>query len=127
MEIDRNGLQVLDGDECRRLISGSALGRVAVSMWREADGTAAIEVADTGVGMREEDIPHALEPFRQLDAGHARAFPGSGLGLPIASGFAAAHGGRLRIRSEPGVGTRVTLLLPAAALRDAPADGVTAA
>jgi nitroimidazol reductase NimA-like FMN-containing flavoprotein (pyridoxamine 5'-phosphate oxidase superfamily) len=32
MEIDRNGLQVLDGDECRRLISGSALGRVAVSI-----------------------------------------------------------------------------------------------
>ena len=102
-------------------------GRVAVSLRREADGAAAIEVADTGVGMREEDIPRALEPFRQLDAGHARAFPGSGLGLPIASGFAAAHGGRLRIESELGAGTRVTLLLPAEALRDVVVDGATAA
>jgi signal transduction histidine kinase len=97
-------------------------GRVTVSLRREPDGSAALEVADTGVGMRAEDIPRALEPFRQLDAGHARAFPGSGLGLPIASGFAAAHGGRLRIESEPGVGTRATLLLPADALRDAPGD-----
>lgn len=98
-------------------------GSVTVSLHREPDGGAAIEVADTGVGMRAEDIPRALEPFRQIDGGHARAFPGSGLGLPIASGFAAAHGGRLRIESEPGVGTRAALLLPAGALRDAPPAG----
>lgn len=94
-------------------------GAVRVSVRREPDGGAAIEVADTGVGMRAEDIPRALEPFRQIDGGHARHFAGSGLGLPIAAGFAASHGGTLRIESEPGAGTRAALVLPAGALRSA--------
>ena len=67
--------------------------------------------------MKAEDIPRALEPFQQIDGGLARSFPGTGLGLPIAKGLIAAHGGALRIVSEPGEGTAVTIQLPASAVR----------
>ncbi|WP_270933791.1 sensor histidine kinase [Falsiroseomonas oryzae] len=95
-------------------------GTVTVSARRRPDGTAELVVRDTGVGMKPEDIPRALEPFQQIDGGHARSFPGTGLGLPIAKGLVEAHGGTLRIVSAPGEGTAVTIQLPATAVRVAP-------
>jgi signal transduction histidine kinase len=97
-------------------------GSVTVSARHRPDGAAELQVRDTGVGMRAEDIPRALEPFQQIDGGHARSFPGTGLGLPIAKGLVEAHGGTLRIVSAPGEGTSVTILLPESAARiaDAP-------
>jgi signal transduction histidine kinase len=95
-------------------------GTVTASALLRPDGTAELAVRDTGVGMRPEDIPRALEPFQQLDSGHARTFPGTGLGLPIVKGLVEAHGGTLRIVSAPGEGTTVTVLLPAASARVVP-------
>jgi signal transduction histidine kinase len=92
-------------------------GLVSVSARLRPDGDAEIVVRDTGIGMKAEDIPRALEPFQQIDGGLARSFPGTGLGLPIAKGLIAAHGGALRIVSEPGEGTAVTIQLPASAVR----------
>jgi signal transduction histidine kinase len=94
-----------------------ASGSVTVSSRMRPDGSAEIVVRDTGVGMRPEDIPRALEPFQQIDGGHARNFPGTGLGLPIAKGLVEAHGGTLRIVSAPEEGTAVTIVLPAANAR----------
>ena len=96
-------------------------GRVVLAAAALADGTAAVEVSDTGVGMRPEDIPRALEPFRQIDAGLGRAAGGTGLGLPIAKGLVEAHGGRLAIESAPALGTKVVVTLPAARVRPGPA------
>ena len=95
----------------------SAGGHVGVSARVRPDGSAEIAVRDTGVGMKPEDIPRALEPFQQIDGGLARSFPGTGLGLPIAKGLVEAHGGTLKITSVPGEGTSVTILLPADAVR----------
>jgi signal transduction histidine kinase len=95
----------------------SAGGSVTVSVRQRPDGNAELVVRDTGVGMKPEDIPRALEPFQQIDGGLARSFPGTGLGLPIAKGLVEAHGGVLRILSAPGEGTAVTIQLPAAAVR----------
>ncbi|WP_372624723.1 sensor histidine kinase [Falsiroseomonas sp.] len=92
-------------------------GTVTASARLRPDGMAELAVRDTGVGMRAEDIPRALEPFQQIDSGHSRTFPGTGLGLPIAKGLVEAHGGTLRIVSAPGEGTTVTIILPAAAAR----------
>jgi signal transduction histidine kinase len=92
-------------------------GSVTVAARQRPDGAAELQVRDTGVGMRAEDIPRALEPFQQIDGGHARSFPGTGLGLPIAKGLVEAHGGTLRIVSAPGEGTSVTILLPESAAR----------
>ncbi|MGK9165626.1 PAS domain-containing protein [Inquilinus limosus] len=73
-----------------------------------------ITVADTGIGMTEQEIALALEPFRQARRLSRRPREGSGLGLPLAKALVESHGGMLMIDSEPGVGTRVTVLLPAA-------------
>jgi signal transduction histidine kinase len=71
-----------------------------------------ITVSDTGIGIRPEDIPIALEPFRQVDSSHSRRFEGTGLGLPLSCKLIALHGGTLRIESELGRGTSVLVTLP---------------
>ena len=75
-------------------------------------------VRDTGVGMRPEDIPRALEPFQQLDPNSVRTLGGAGLGLPIAKRLLEAHGGELTIESLPGEGTTVVARLPAERVRE---------
>ncbi|HYI70534.1 MAG TPA: PAS domain-containing sensor histidine kinase, partial [Skermanella sp.] len=71
-----------------------------------------IRVTDTGIGMRAEDIKVALEPFRQIDDSIARRHQGTGLGLPLAKTLSELHGGELKVASEPGRGTTVTVSLP---------------
>ena len=71
-----------------------------------------IVIADTGIGMRPEDIPRALESFGQIDSTLARKYDGTGLGLPLAKRLIELHGGTLKIESTVGTGTRVTVSLP---------------
>jgi signal transduction histidine kinase len=80
----------------------------------------AIAVADTGIGMRREDIPAALEPFRQIAPALSRAHDGTGLGLPLAKMLVEKHGGTLAVESEPGIGTTVTVMLPGSRACDDP-------
>jgi len=69
-----------------------------------------ISVKDTGIGMREEDIPKALSAFGQVHK--EKAISGTGLGLPLCKLFAELHSGVLDIKSKYGVGTEVTVTLP---------------
>jgi PAS domain S-box-containing protein len=71
-----------------------------------------IQCADTGVGMREEDIAKALKPFTQIDNSYARRHDGTGLGLPLVQKLIEMHQGKLHIKSAPGEGTTVSLFLP---------------
>jgi two-component system, cell cycle sensor histidine kinase PleC len=87
-------------------------GRVVVVASTKPDGGIAIAVTDTGIGMNPNEIPKALEPFRQLDSSFARRFEGTGLGLPLAKRLTELHGGTLGIDSAVGFGTTVTLALP---------------
>jgi PAS domain S-box-containing protein len=87
-------------------------GSVVIGGRRTADGGIALDVRDTGVGMTQEEIGIAMEPFGQVDARLARAHEGTGLGLPLARRLAELHGGSLHIESEKGAGTAVTLVLP---------------
>jgi PAS domain S-box-containing protein len=68
-----------------------------------------IEVADTGAGMDAKTLARAFEPFFTTKP----AGVGTGLGLPMARGFAEQSGGALSVESSPGAGTAVTLWLPA--------------
>jgi signal transduction histidine kinase len=72
----------------------------------------AISVADTGIGMTDDEVALALQPFRQVDGGLARRYEGTGLGLPLAKSFVDMHGGSLQIASAKGRGTTVTVRLP---------------
>jgi two-component system, cell cycle sensor histidine kinase PleC len=88
-------------------------GSIRIGATLLADGSLAIGIADTGVGMSPEDIPKALEPFHQLDHGFKREHSGSGLGLPLAKRFIERHRGRIEVASRLGVGTTIRLVLPA--------------
>jgi signal transduction histidine kinase len=85
--------------------------RVEVVLGYADDGDLQVSVSDRGVGMRPEDIPIALEPFRQLkNAGAGQE--GTGLGLPLAKMIVEKHGGALTIDSGLGAGTTVRVTLP---------------
>ncbi len=90
----------------------NAGGEVRLGARLAGDGALEIVVADTGIGMSEEDVATALRPFEQIDRGLDRRHEGTGLGLPIVKGLVELHGGALDIRSEPGEGTTVTVRLP---------------
>jgi PAS domain S-box-containing protein len=86
-------------------------GRVSVSASMNGAGLA-LSVRDTGIGMRPEDIPRALEPFRQIEPQLNRRHDGVGLGLALTKALVERHGGRLELTSMPGVGTTATIHLP---------------
>jgi PAS domain S-box-containing protein len=93
-------------------------GRVDVGL-RNGPAGIEIEVADTGIGIAPEDLPHVAEPFRQAH-GVGRNYGGTGLGLAITKRLVELHGGLLALTSELGRGTRVAVTLPAArAIREA--------
>lgn len=81
-------------------------GSVSLRAKLAADGCVDIQVIDDGIGMDEQGVARAMQPFSQS------AGPGSGLGLPIAGRLAALHGGALAISSAPGKGTTVRVTLP---------------
>jgi len=87
-------------------------GSVIVAVRRDAGGGVQFAVRDTGPGMTPREVETALEPFGQVDAGHARRYEGTGLGLPLAQRLAELHGGRLTVDSVKGAGTTVTVTLP---------------
>jgi len=88
----------------------------------QLDGAMHLMVQDSGIGMAQETIAAALEPFRQIDESLARRFGGAGLGLSIAKSLAELHGGDLVIKSAIGEGTCVTVALPAACVARRPGE-----
>jgi PAS domain S-box-containing protein len=88
-------------------------GAVTIGAGIGAGGGLEIAVADTGIGMTEMEIERALTPFGQIENSMSRRKQGTGLGLTLVQKFVDLHGGRLRIDSTPGEGTRITVGLPA--------------
>jgi PAS domain S-box-containing protein len=88
-------------------------GRVTLAASVTASGALEIAVRDTGIGMKPEDIPRAMQPFGQIDSSLTRKYEGTGLGLSLVKSFAEMHGGTLQIASRPGVGTTATVRFPA--------------
>ncbi|MGH2830008.1 MAG: sensor histidine kinase [Actinomycetota bacterium] len=111
---------IVDGspDLLRRLVTNlvenaikytPAQGRIDVAVARE-NGWAVLTVADTGIGMSDEELEHAFDRFWRSD--RSRGERGSGLGLAIARSVVEDHGGAIAATSEPGEGTTMTVRLP---------------
>lgn len=86
-------------------------GKVEVSGSSDEDN-AYIKVKDNGIGIPKADIPHLFERFYRVDKARSRSAGGTGLGLAIAKEIVDAHGGDIKIESEEGKGTLVTVVLP---------------
>lgn len=87
------------------------------------DDEVRVWVRDAGAGIPAAEVAHVFDRFRRVSSG--RGVDGSGLGLSIVAAIAAAHGGRVEVSSEPGVGSVFTLVLPRTATAGATqAEGV---
>lgn len=90
----------------------SSGGRVTVEINRDS-GHVEIKVKDTGVGIKEEFLPHVFDRFRQADASSIRKFGGLGLGLAIVRHITEMHGGTVDVESEgENKGSIFTVSLP---------------
>ncbi len=86
-------------------------GKITLSA-RAADGAVELAVADTGIGIAPEHLPHVFEKFFRVP-GQSRG-AGTGLGLAIVQEIATAHGGTVTCESQPGTGMVFRLTLPVA-------------
>jgi signal transduction histidine kinase len=97
-------------------------GRVSLTLFFEGGGRQCVlEVADTGVGISAQDLPHVFERFYQGDKARDREMPvrGLGLGLSICQAVVAAHGGTIEVVSTQGHGATFRVRLPECARPDA--------
>lgn len=85
-------------------------GRVVLQGRAEAGGVQ-LEVADTGLGIPEDDLPHLFQRFYRVHQHESKA-GGSGLGLVICQRIIQAHNGRIEVKSKLGEGTTFTIFLP---------------
>ena len=71
-----------------------------------------VKVADSGIGIPQEDLDHIFERFYRVDKSHSKAISGTGLGLAIARNAVIVHRGAVKVHSEEGVGTVFTIRIP---------------
>jgi signal transduction histidine kinase len=88
-------------------------GNVSVSVGRTDGGAIQLAVGDTGIGIKPSALAKVFRPFFQIDHAATRSKGGTGLGLAISKHLAELHGGTIAIDSKPGIGTTVTVTLPA--------------
>jgi len=111
---DRTRLgQVLDNLLSNALKFTPEGGTVTVETLR-VNGSVRLVVADTGVGVQPDELGHLFERFYRTEAATEQAVQGTGLGLSISKSIVEAHGGTITAESRPGVGTSMTIELPAA-------------
>jgi len=90
-------------------------GTLSVELSRHENSRGArIAVSDTGVGINKEDLVHVFDPYFTTKQS------GTGLGLAIVHKIIESHKGEVRVESEPGKGTTVTILLPVSKVTDIP-------
>ncbi len=96
------------------------VGTVKLTLERTASGALRINVADTGIGLTEEQRGRLFQPFVQADSTTTRRFGGSGLGLSIVRRLAEAMGGSVAAESVPGVGSTFSVTVPLDPVEPAP-------
>jgi PAS domain S-box-containing protein len=87
-------------------------GQVIVSTALNDNGEVALRVRDTGIGMSEQDLVTALEPFRQIATSVREISAGTGLGLPLTKALAEANRASFCVKSAPNAGTLVEITFP---------------
>ena len=97
--------------------------RGEVKLWCQTDGQRlVVQVIDTGIGIKTEDLTKLFLPFRQVDSGLTRKHEGTGLGLAICQKLMKLLGGQITVCSEWGVGSTFIFWLPVGGVADATDD-----
>jgi signal transduction histidine kinase len=110
VEIDPERMAQVMGNLLSNAVKYTPAGTVSVEAGVH-EGAVAIVVADTGIGIAPAEQARIFEPFYR--SRRDKRFPqGMGLGLSIARDLVVAHGGRIEVESQPGAGSRFTVLLP---------------
>jgi signal transduction histidine kinase len=86
-------------------------GGIRVAL-REEAGRACLEVADTGTGIPEAELPHLFERFYRVRGSRSRTHEGTGIGLALVKELVLLHGGEVRVESQEGRGTTFTVSIP---------------
>jgi heavy metal sensor kinase len=118
---DEDVIVLGESTEMRRLflilldnaIKYTEAGSVSVSLARD-NSHVVVTMTDTGIGIDKEAQPHVFDRFWRADKVRSRAEGGSGLGLSLAAQIVERHGGTVSVESEPGRGSKFTVLLKAA-------------
>ena len=87
-------------------------GQVSIKARRLDAHQFEVQICDTGIGIKAEDINRLFTEFEQLDSGTARRFEGTGLGLALTKKIIEFQGGRISVESQPGKGSVFTVVLP---------------
>jgi len=93
-------------------VAHTAKGGSIMVVAKQRDNWVEVSVTDTGEGIPVKDLPSIFERFYRVDKSRARATGGSGLGLTIAKRLVEAHGGRIKVRSKLGKGSRFSFTVP---------------
>jgi signal transduction histidine kinase len=88
-------------------------GGITVRCSREG-GSYVVMVADTGIGINDDELERLFKPFHQVDTGLSRKYEGTGLGLSICKKLVELMGGSIRAESSPGKGSCFSFALPSA-------------
>lgn len=121
-ELDRTLIQRAVGNLVSNAVAHTPEGGTVAMRAHSQAANVMIEVADTGVGIPPDALPRVFDRFFRVDPSRSKASGGTGLGLSIVQGIMQLHRGKVDIASKPGVGTRVTLCLPANAQVDPSLD-----
>jgi two-component system, OmpR family, heavy metal sensor histidine kinase CusS len=111
-ELDRTLLQRAVGNLVSNALAHTPAGGAVVLRSNTDSSTIRIAVSDTGVGIPAEALPRVFDRFFRVDSSRSQASGGTGLGLAIVQSIALLHGGNVKISSQPGRGTTVTLHMP---------------
>lgn len=87
-------------------------GHVAVRVVPDGSDCVRVEVEDTGIGVRREDLHRLFVEFQQLDTGTAKKYAGTGLGLAVTKRIVEAQGGQVAVESTLGKGSTFSAVLP---------------
>jgi two-component system heavy metal sensor histidine kinase CusS len=111
-QLDRSLLQRAVGNLVSNALAYTSSGGAVVLEAKADSSTICIEVSDTGIGIPAEALPRVFDRFFRVDSSRSQGSGGTGLGLAIVQSITQLHGGNVKISSEPGKGTRVTLQMP---------------
>jgi len=86
-------------------------GTIVIEVFYSEEGNSIVKIKDTGIGIEQDALMHIFERFYKADKSRNRNIGGNGLGLSIAKKIIDLHNGEIRVQSEAGIGTVITVIL----------------